>query len=316
VSLIDLPNFDLRKTIVYREWNNIDLLVEIGDIVIVIENKFLTNEHGNQLFRYQKTVNEAFPKTKKVFVYLTPYGDEASEKETYINYSYERILEILKDLLNLYNDSLNNATAIYIKDYIHAVKLLVMEDNQINDLVRKIYNNHKDLLDEIFRCKPDSVQSFNDFLKNFLETKGFILGSTSRSYVRFLPKEINDLIPKGLGKGWLYKESFLFEISTLGDKKVALKAVVSPGDVEVRKLLIDILNEVPKSKKPVGGQWLNFVQSNLLVNHKMLAEEGEVKVSEALDREWYKAEELINNVSKAILFKANDFKMLISKRKS
>jgi hypothetical protein len=290
--------------------------VQISDLIIVIENKFLSNEHGNQLSRYQKTVNETFSKERKIFVYLTPYGEEASEKEIYVNYSYERVLEILRDLLNLYSDSLNNATAIYIKDYIHAVKLLVMEDSPINDLAIKIYKNHKDLLDFIFQFKPDSIRSFDSFLKNFLETKGFVLGSQSKGYVRFLPKEINDLIPKGLGKGWPQKESFLFEISTFSNKKIAIKAVVSSGDEEARNLLTKILKEVPKSKKPAGDLWLNFVQSNLLVNYNMLAEDGEAKLIEALDREWHKAEELIDNVTKAILSKANDFEMLLNKRKS
>jgi len=44
-----------------------------------------------------------------------------------------------------------------------------------------------------------------------------------------LPKETDGLIPKGLGKGWPQKESFLFEIATLSNKKITLKAVVSSG---------------------------------------------------------------------------------------
>jgi hypothetical protein len=311
ISLIDLPDLNLNKTVIYREWNNIDLVLQIDNIVIAVENKFLSTEHSDQLKRYKKIIEASFVKERKIFVYLTPDGDEASEKDAYINYSYERILEILEELILLHKSSLNNSTILYISDYINAVKLLVMENSPINDLAIKIYNNHKELLDLIFEVKPDSIRLLDNVVRTFVESKGLILGSQAKGYVRFLPKELNEIIPKvqnkGSNKGWPLKESFLFEISNWSEKRMSLKAVVSPGDKKCRDLLSQVLSKVPGSQKPSGEQWLTFYQINIPINYTMLSEKGEETINEILKTEWVEIDKITAKISEAILSRKNDF---------
>jgi hypothetical protein len=307
VSLFDLPELNLNKTLVFREWNNIDLVVQIDNVVIAIENKFNSTEHTDQLVRYKRLIDGHFSTEKKVFVYLTAYGEEASEKEFYINYSYTRIIEILEDILTLYKTSLALPTSIYITDYINAVKFLVMENSPIIDLATKIYKNHKELLDVIIEVKPDEKREFDDVLSELVVTKGLVLCSSTKGYVRFLPEDLVRIIPKGKSTGWLQKESFLFEFVTVSRRSIALKAVVAPGDENERALLSTILSQVEGSKTPEGKQWLSFYQLNIPVSYHTLSDEGKEAVLKKLEKEWPKVEQMISKISTALLTRKDDF---------
>ena len=68
---------------VLREWNNIDILIKLTD-VIVCENKVLSKEHSKQLTKY-KLIGESIPNFRKTFVYLNPEGYSSEVKKIYIN---------------------------------------------------------------------------------------------------------------------------------------------------------------------------------------------------------------------------------------
>ncbi len=118
-------------------------------------------------------------------------------------------------------------------------------------------------MDLIFEVKPDSIRLLDNVVRTFVESKGLILqGSQAKGYVRFLPKELTEIIPKvqnkGSNKGWPLKESFLFEISNWSEKRMSLKAVVSPGDKKCRDLLGQVLSKVPGSQKAIWRAMAHF----------------------------------------------------------
>jgi 5-hydroxyisourate hydrolase-like protein (transthyretin family) len=60
-------------------------------------------------------------------LYLTPFGAGAAEVEdraVYISYSYSQIAEIIKSILALHRNSINDKVASYLADYL-TVPLLV-----------------------------------------------------------------------------------------------------------------------------------------------------------------------------------------------
>jgi hypothetical protein len=88
---------------------------------------------------------------------------------------------------------------------------------------------------------------------------GYVLQSTIKGYVRFLTKNITNIIPKTSVGNWLNKESFLFEIEYRMDY-VSLKFTISPGDERVRNILKEITSILPGSRKAKGKQWLvNYI---------------------------------------------------------
>ena len=77
VNPIDLALWDLDGVLVLREWQNIDILLvdEINKIIVAIENKVVSAEHGDQLSRYRKIVYQNYPDWKHLFIFLTPEGE-------------------------------------------------------------------------------------------------------------------------------------------------------------------------------------------------------------------------------------------------
>jgi len=62
---------DCHDFIIQREWHNIDLLaVSAGEkYVLCIENKIDSGEHDDQLNRYRRIVEEAYPDYSKMYIY-------------------------------------------------------------------------------------------------------------------------------------------------------------------------------------------------------------------------------------------------------
>ena len=73
-----------EEVMIYREKNNIDILIEsVKDkFVICIENKVDTKDHDEQLSKYYKLVDKEYAQYQKVFLYLTPNGDQPTEENT------------------------------------------------------------------------------------------------------------------------------------------------------------------------------------------------------------------------------------------
>ncbi|MCR6640094.1 MAG: PD-(D/E)XK nuclease family protein [Sporocytophaga sp.] len=163
VSIVDIPRIDLRKANIYREWNNIDIVVETEKFVIAIENKFESGEHSNQLDKYKKIIHTHFPNHSKVFVFLSAYGITSSDPDSYIDFSYERIVEILEGIMAVYSSTLSTSVKTYIQDYITSIKMNVTNNSEANELARKVYLNHKDLFEFIIQNKPDKASELRKY---------------------------------------------------------------------------------------------------------------------------------------------------------
>ena len=112
ISIFELDRLELDDAVVLRESDNIDLLIfsKSAKLVFVIENKIGSGEHDDQLKRYEKTVNAKYPDYRKVFTYLTPYGDTPSENG-WMPLSYEYIHSVIKSILE--NRELSNRCRVH-----------------------------------------------------------------------------------------------------------------------------------------------------------------------------------------------------------
>ena len=274
IDQIDVEGMNLSNVQIYREWKNIDILIVLNETVVCVENKILTKEHSNQLNRYKRIVEENFPNMRKIFVYLTPFGEiSENESDNYEPISYVFIVETLERILKVYNSSLNDLVKTYIKDYIIMIKRELMKTDESIELSKKIYQNHKELLDFIYENKPDLSDHFIKILKEEMRNRGWIEGSTTKHYIRFYTEKIKDFIyyNKTIKNGWKKNESFLFEILVYPPtNKFSFVTIISPSDPNYEREKIEkILLEIDGSKKGSGKKW--FV--NFRVNSKIDYEE-------------------------------------------
>ena len=85
------------------------------------------------------------------------------------------------------------------------------------------------------------------------------MGSSVKGNVTFLSKNIKDIVPKTSNGGWLYKESFSFEIA-YRKGFIQLKFVVSPGNEHNRKVLREIAKNIPGGREANGKDWVvNYI---------------------------------------------------------
>lgn len=261
IDQIEVSKLNLSIVEIRREWKNIDILIIFDDIIICIENKVYSKEHSNQLKRYKEIINNEFPDKRQSFVYLTPYGDSSEEEtESYVSLSYYYIIEILDRIIEIYDESLIVSVKQYIKDYLTILRREIMGEDALSQLSRRIYYNHQEIIDFINESKPDALEEVNNILKKILESKGFIIGSPSKSFVRFTTSKIKDVTyyNKNKGSGWQLGETFLFELYLQQDSgRISFKTVFCPTDDEYDNTkMINLAIEATNSTRKMGAKWI------------------------------------------------------------
>lgn len=250
LNLIDIDTLDLSSVQVFREWNNIDVLLVDDEkkIVCVIENKVDSKEHSNQLQKYRNIVEINYPNYKKLFVYLTVYGEEPDTDKDYIPISYKEVSSLIENLLDRKESQLNDETSIFIKHYNEMIKRYIMEESEVQELCEQLYKKHKKALDLIFKHKPDVYSDIRDVLEEIIDANDSLeKDHCSKSQIRFIPKKL-DFFPKE-GEGWTKtKRIVLFEIINY-DKEVNLFLYIGPGNSAIRESIYELVKGNPLFNK-------------------------------------------------------------------
>lgn len=283
---VSVMETDLSKVRIKREWKYIDLLIELEKIVILIENKFYSKESKGQLSKYKKRVEKEFPKHKKVYAFLTPFGIESeAENEWYQEVSYQTIIDIIGKLLTVYGQNLHPSAEVYLNDYQTILKRELMSGDNLSELAQRIYYSHKELMDFIIENRPDVIDEVREILIQKLKEKGYRIGSENKYYARFYTDKISDLIYISKDhNGWKKRESFLFEIH-ITKNRLQIKTVLPPTDPEYDKEKVaNLLKQTKGAKKPKGDKWLIHHSNNFSFNSDQLYEMSEEKIEKELEK--------------------------------
>ena len=300
LNLIDIDTLDLSRVQVYREWNNIDVLLVDDDqkLVCVIENKVDSKEHSNQLTTYRKAIESNYPDYRKLYVYLTVYGEEPENEKEYIPISYKEVSILIETLLERKESQMNDEIRVFIKHYNEMVKRYIMEESEVQELCEQLYKKHKKALDLIFKHKPDVYSDIREALEEIIdENDNLVKDHCSKSSIRFISKAL-DFLPKE-GEGWTKsKRILLFEIINY-DKAASLVLYIGPGNSTIRE---SIYNHVK------GNELFNKTAAQLT---KKWAAIYKIKLSSISRLEGKTKEELKEKLSVPFnKFLDNDYKLL------
>ncbi len=313
IDQIEIENMNFQKTEIRREWKHIDLLIIIEDTVVCIENKVDTVDHSNQLQRYRKIVEEAFPNHKKAYVYLSPSGlapTSKTEAEYYALHSYEHIAQQIETVLEVHGHSMIPKVKQYISDYLITLKREIMKNDSLNEIANKIYRNHKELIDFVYDNKTDISTEMYEIFEQKIEATGWVMGSKNKGYARFTTPELEKIIPKN-SKSWPDKEHFLFEFDFLWvSKSITFKPVIAPGSESIRNILSEAMETIPGHATPKGTKWLVHFTEKWSVDRSELEVREYDRLKESIDREWDKVTALVEKVEAAFLEKAAELKDL------
>lgn len=176
VLLMDYYSFT-----VYREWKNIDILLVSGDekCVMAIENKVGSHEHSNQLNRYRELLEKEYPDYTRLFVYLTPDGEEPSDVANWDVMSYTDTVDILETIYK--RTELQDDAALMIRNYIDVIRRDIVEDQELIEICNKIYHKHQKALDLIFENRTDGINTIGQSITNAIRNnKSVISGDLSK----------------------------------------------------------------------------------------------------------------------------------------
>jgi hypothetical protein len=301
-SVTSIGKLNLDNAIILREWNDIDILIKIDDLIITIENKVWSNESSHQLKKYKDIITARFGNSQKVFVFLTPNGHQSSMNDEYVNYSYERIIWILELITNSYSEGISGSVKVYLDDYIETLKAKFMKNGEVNILAREVYLNHKELFDFILNHRTNFIKEVQDYIFHKLKEFGYVKKTCDKQFVRFLPKALVDVIPNN-GSAWK-KEAFLFEFSVKLDE-IAFLFTIAPGEKETRTILETALLDFKKLKNPyrqfIGYNWFSIE----LTEVENLSTENK-ELDKHFDAFWKEVNTQIESATKAILNKKDE----------
>lgn len=235
-TLVDVDGWSLTTTRAFAEWEQIDVLLRNDEdgFVVVVENKVDTTEHSQQLLRYRELIEAEFPSHEHLFVYLNPAGDQPSD-DAYVAMSYSLLADLVDKVVERRGTQTSEDVIGFLRYYSEMVRRHIVEDSEVQELCRRIYDNHRQALDLIFEYRPDRAQEISNLLQKLAEAHGAVMDQSSKSYVRFTTEGLDEL--PTVGEGWTSTgRMLLFEFAN-SDEKVFLKLLLGPGPDDIRSAI-------------------------------------------------------------------------------
>jgi len=225
---LKLLTLHLDDVIVYREWQNIDILIksEKEKFLICIENKVDTQDSNNQLNRYFDIISSRYSdEYLKIFLYLTPDGlaPLGDDNDVWKCISYKAIIDIIEKQNE--KCSVNREVKWFVESYLTILRREIMGDEKLIELCQEIYKKHKVALDLIYEHRPDRLQNVAEIFMAWCrrqDDEGKIIfreKNSSKSYCRFRTEKMDNLIlPTETISGWGTENHYFYELSSYLDK--------------------------------------------------------------------------------------------------
>lgn len=169
----EAPSYDKEK----EKRGSMDLLIDFRDdkLVICIENKIWTKDATEQLEKYQTHIDSHFKEyDKRIFVYLTPFGDNPINYtgDKWHTYSYEKIITHLEYIQEA---TISSTIKTYISDYLTTLKSKIMGVNdKATELANAIYSKNRKIFQFVIDNISDEVNKtiWENKDKKWLKEKG------------------------------------------------------------------------------------------------------------------------------------------------
>lgn len=296
----DIFLFDYNDITLYREKKHIDILLvnEENKLIVIIENKIDSKEHGNQLQSYENAVENEYKNYKKMYVYLTRENQESSRNETWGEYSYSYISNLIDEIMNDTKDGIKT----FLEDYNKVIRRKIMTDDKLKKICEDIYKKHSKALDLIFEYRPDKVSEIGDVLKKYIDDQKFIQSKHRKNVIRFSDETIlhlNHIYSEEASIDWIKddndKGAIIIHAFKFDENKIRLVTVVGPFQNEERRIeLIEHYKKNTTEKVRDGGRFSTIKATNLLkINEKDSIDDIENKIN---DQQFRK--KLVAHVSK------------------
>jgi hypothetical protein len=296
---LELVVGDLDNAIVYRERDNMDLLIELKAVrlVVLIENKIGARAGEGQLARYKSVLKNRYADQRHLLVFLTPDGT-APDEEEYIPFDYSELADVLDQIIERQGDLAPPEIQLALRHYVEMLRRHIVPDEALRDIARQLYERHKEAFEFIYECRPTPESLLNVARELLSTTPGLVEDRNGSSILRFLPLSWVSVAGLNAAPTTMWTKTgrnALFEIKTFSTEaynysdRVALGLVIGPADQSVREKLYIGAKDRPKVfrglVKPMGKQWATIYSRDLLSGTEARNMETDQKI-EAVRTAW------------------------------
>jgi hypothetical protein len=193
IMALELIASDLDDAIVYRERDNIDILIELPSMkfVVAIENKVGSKAGDGQLERYDELLKASYPDHRRLMVFLTP-DSTLPDHEGYVAYDYADVASTLEGLTLDPLESVPAETKLIVHHYVDMVRRHIVQDERLRALAVTLYERHKEAFEFIFECRPEPNSLLTVARTCVQGVQGLIVDSSGSNLLRFVPEGWNE----------------------------------------------------------------------------------------------------------------------------
>jgi len=295
---LDVHLMDLDSAIVDREYQSIDLLVQIpaAHVVIAVELKIDAVEHSGQLGRYRKVVEKEFPAVegwRQVFLFLTKRGDSPSEHDGigWQSLPLEAVAEMLERVLARGNGQPD--ARVMLGAYLRMLRRRHLTNKRIEDLARQLWREHREALDFLMDRRPGDITSevFGLMLERVTAMASSLSLATgleiapdhsTKAYIRFGVCDWDKVPGMLTGTGWKpSKRMMVFEIYRDTKGAIRCQFELGPGDSGHRGAFFEALKS---EGADVGGNWPLSPKWRQLANQTLASPKEDDTADEVYER--------------------------------
>lgn len=257
-NVLETLLIDFYSFVVYREWKNIDILLvsDAEKFLIAIENKIDSHEHDDQLKKYRDTLATDYPNYRKMYLYLTPEGEEPNDTDYWDTLSYRDVVEALSEQRD--TTELTPDVALVVENYLDVLRRDIVEDEKLIEICNKIYAKHKKALDLIFEHRIDGRTRLVDIVKTVLETLSqenviIAVPSSNASFLAFHTSAMNECLPplKEANGSWGSEYVYTYWLAVQEERMCGIFEIggwnVPEDEMQIMQRMIDI--EKPNDKR-------------------------------------------------------------------
>jgi hypothetical protein len=162
-----------------------------------------------------------------------------------------------------------------------------VENSEIQEICKQIYEKHKRALDLILEHRPDRAMEVMDLLMDGIASRDELISEhSSKSAIRFFAKDLDFIPMKGSGEWTKTNRLVLFEIENYNNK-VTLKLILGPGEEDVRNNIHAIASQhtrvFNKGNQKLYPKWWTF-HSEAWINQKQYNDLSIEKLGELIER--------------------------------
>lgn len=222
---------------------------------------------------------------------LTPDGIEPDD-EDYVALSYSEVADLI-DAADGGDELLGPDISLILKHYVQMLRRHIVEDEQLADLARQVYERYREALDFIIEQRPQP-DNLLEGIKNLLETNNELIADRHAPMIlRFAPKSWTRVLEFNAcpEPRWTHtRRNLIFEVKANRETdRISISLVSGPAEADLRLKIYDFAGKRPKLfvglVKPMGAKTATIFIKDLLSARAAESMDGDEKRN-ALKKAW------------------------------